>query len=1148
MKRKLTFLIAVICSITAFAQWEKPVPKLSPVAFGETMYIYNVDMKKFLNQYSSSPYYAVLNDNGISVIVEKHMVNDAWDGKTVTIKDYMTAKEKWYNLYFYSEQRVSVYGSSANNAYWSLETAGDNYTLSLASNNADFYIEDYEGSFFGYDASNTTNKYLAPFLFTSENDGSHRINWNFVTEKDYNDYLEKFNVFSTAEQLGSLIETAQDRGLDVSSVKSVYDNTSSTTAELLAAIETITSIIAADASPSNPMDLTNKLVNPTFDDGTISGWESTKQPTMTATGVPYMSVGLMDLQQQITGLPNGIYLIDVQAYSKMSGTDNELQLWKDGAETNAWLFAESSSFRGLTNIMHAFADAATEDPGCSTSVREGLYIPATSGTPSKAFFDLGHYHNQVMCLVEDGTLTIGMYKYEQLSSDFTAVDNFTLKYLGAGYDSYDYWRKEVLAEKYKADDKSLCQTAAQESYEATYNAFINASTINEIKSALDALLIEFNQYQDNINAYANYQAAINDAQEALNNVDDDELGDYIIDSDNILYERSLSTDEMIEETEKLKTLIANAYLNGMKAGTDCTKLLNNPDFTNGWTGWTIDPEYDTPEGKFSYTNPLISASKVFFNISQTVNNLTPGVYKLKVQACTRAESATNEALQTYLSGNVHINAFIYANGSEAPVCSMYDYCVSEKPATGTWSSVGTEEEPAYILNSSTSAMNIFAMGLMECEVYCVVGDDGKLTVGIYNIERDAQSSYTLFDNFRLEYEAYDEDIVNGIINDLITKANVYVNSEDAYSKKVKEAMKAEIDAASEAMVDGSTSKEIITHMEPLKNAIESCKASIKEYSNLRNSLTELKQVFNEFKDKATPEAIENAEKVESDMSAAIANKDVETESIIAMVENADAAKSMLRIPNNYADASDATPIDFTCMIVNPNYDDNDAKTGWTYTASPAGNEQEAEYFDKTFNYNQALYGLPAGTYKLTVQAFYRYGGYAENAESFTNGQHKYLASMYANEYSVPIRSIFDYAASVADGAFTTETTLGYVPNTMAEAAACFSQTTEDGTPYYLNELYFEVKEDGSKMIIGLSKEESKATDWLLFDSWTLTYYGKNSNHDANNISDITTDANTSSIEIYSINGIRKSSLSKGVNIVKRTQADGTLKVSKILVK
>ena len=78
-----------------------------------------------------------------------------------------------------------------------------------------------------------------------------------------------------------------------------------------------------------------------------------------------------------------------------------------------------------------------------------------------------------------------------------------------------------------------------------------------------------------------------------------------------------------------------------------------------------------------------------------------------------------------------------------------------------------------------------------------------------------------------------------------------------------------------------------------------------------------------------------------------------------------------------------------------------------------------------------------------------------------------------------------------------------------------------------------------------------AGDWLIMDNFRLYYYGENSaiqpNGDAEGIDEAQA-VSTVKVEIYTLNGARAQSLQKGVNIVKQTMSDGSVKIQKILVK
>ena len=124
-------------------------------------------------------------------------------------------------------------------------------------------------------------------------------------------------------------------------------------------------------------------------------------------------------------------------------------------------------------------------------------------------------------------------------------------------------------------------------------------------------------------------------------------------------------------------------------------------------------------------------------------------------------------------------------------------------------------------------------------------------------------------------------------------------------------------------------------------------------------------------------------------------------------------------------------------------------------------------------------------------------------------------------------------------------TAWYIPNAMADAQPAFANGD------YLNEMFFEVTEAGQMIEIGVKKDEYIANDWTIFDTWTLMYYGDSSaqspDGDASGI-ETPEAAEVVSTTYYTLGGVTSSVPVKGINIVKSVMSDGTVKVSKILVK
>ena len=125
-----------------------------------------------------------------------------------------------------------------------------------------------------------------------------------------------------------------------------------------------------------------------------------------------------------------------------------------------------------------------------------------------------------------------------------------------------------------------------------------------------------------------------------------------------------------------------------------------------------------------------------------------------------------------------------------------------------------------------------------------------------------------------------------------------------------------------------------------------------------------------------------------------------------------------------------------------------------------------------------------------------------------------------------------------------------VPNSMSTAADAFMTLGQEGYLFSNNNVIVKVGEDG-KLTIGLKKNVQIDSDWTIWTNWQLFYYGKNSTLEpsGNALSiDALNAGNVVSAEVFTVNGTRVSGLQKGVNIVRETLNDGTIRVRKVSVK
>ncbi|MCM1312920.1 MAG: hypothetical protein NC206_04330 [Bacteroides sp.] len=184
-------------------------------------------------------------------------------------------------------------------------------------------------------------------------------------------------------------------------------------------------------------------------------------------------------------------------------------------------------------------------------------------------------------------------------------------------------------------------------------------------------------------------------------------------------------------------------------------------------------------------------------------------------------------------------------------------------------------------------------------------------------------------------------------------------------------------------------------------------------------------------------------------------------------------------------ATENNPVDATFLISGQGFNRNDTNRNNAWEGEPAINGDNtnfcAEKFNTDFNVYQTLTDVPNGYYLVSVQGFYRNGGYAAAATAHNAGTEELNAMLYANNESTPLMSIFADSKETAEGGWSTETEAGYVPNSMTNASNVFTAGA------YTNELLVRV-EDGT-LTIGIQKETTTDQDWTIFDNFELSYLG-----------------------------------------------------------
>ena len=193
---------------------------------------------------------------------------------------------------------------------------------------------------------------------------------------------------------------------------------------------------------------------------------------------------------------------------------------------------------------------------------------------------------------------------------------------------------------------------------------------------------------------------------------------------------------------------------------------------------------------------------------------------------------------------------------------------------------------------------------------------------------------------------------------------------------------------------------------------------------------------------------------------------------------------------------------------------------------------------------QTIEGLPEGSYVVAVNAFCRMGSRDNDYSLFNQGEET-TAYVYAetatDRNETAVKALAAEASEdlgIGGTKQITDTEL-YVPDDMVSAVAYFEMDA------YINKVALKVA-DGESLKIGIrhTKTEGRA-DWVIMDNWTLTYYGKNST--VTGVDNVVA-GEPAKVEIFNTNGMKTKGFSRGVNIIRMTDAEGNVTVKKVNVK
>ncbi len=1023
-------------------------------------------------------------------------------------------------------------------------------------------------------------------------------NWQFI---DMTQYLAQCDLYD------ALVQTLNYSNIDqtvVDAATKVYEDANATPEELETQVDLVMDAIKeaafGEASEDNPVDMTNLIVNPDFETYDISGWDCTFEKNVNATNIGFQNGGPYS---------NSSYTyVNHDGDVVNPNCTNFIEAWTGSAlgenPTYSQCIGDGQLSQTLTNMQAGkyilACDAIAVQQGDVNHTVTGVQLFATGG-------DLDNFkeiatgngipeHVTLEFLSAGGELVIGL-RTVYTDANWIGADNFELVYYGESGNAYlaslettiENWVgqfpyvEEVIANADLKAAFSSALTTAQAMAEAA------ESTNEEYIAVRDALNDAGNALKTSITEYEEAYAYIAYCNEVSNEAEAngwaglmDNIAEYRDGLQSGYQDGTLTSEGIANISADIHDIILSYISENAQAGDDISMAIQNRGFDTDISGWELGTStrpswggYDTASYENNYGTGAKLAEigsgdvEVFetnaFDIYQTLPNMPAGLYTLTCQAFERDDAG--DGMTTYL--------YAIADGEESSTLvwaitdqSSEDNLYNTAGGTG-WpdDSTTTDDEGnvRYIPDSMWGANVYFYAGYYVNTLSVLMFNDGDLTIGL----RDASADWVIFDNFGLVYNGNEVSSYVDLIEDLIAEAQAIINegyiSQEAGSV-LQEAIYDGLDAQ-----EGASAADCIAAIQALEDAI----AAGNESHNLVTELAALVEYANSVSlAKIEGDADDLITIIEEIQATIESEKGYETDADVVAAEESLKVALTEAAMSDCANASEDNPVDVSAVIMLANYTDGEggySYVGWDLNEGTgvATNYGAAEIFNQEegAGMSQVIYNLNAGYYRLGVQGFYRPTTYATTASASTvaNADTIHYADIFVGgsvaqtasktsakraasqteRIATRMLSIYaDAAEYSSEVAGSTSTSTYTIPASMEEAAEGFK------AGLYQNILQFEIAEDGTDVPIGIEKTGYITEDWLIFTNWTLEYVGtiEPENDPTTAIDSVEGSGDVLATAIYGINGTKLSHLTKGVNIVKTTLSDGTIKVSKVLIK
>ncbi|MBQ3780261.1 MAG: tyrosine-protein phosphatase, partial [Bacteroidaceae bacterium] len=794
------------------------------------------------------------------------------------------------------------------------------------------------------------------------------------------------------------------------------------------------------ASASNPVDATFFITCPNFDrhHAQLSAW--TDYTTGNNVGylcnnAAYKFDSNTTVQQTLSGMPNGVYLLKAQAFYRHGSNGTATGYSNpDDMPVKGVMFAGTDQV-AVANILSPDQRSATDIFSAYGSYGRsygGGYIPygANNNYAGACIaFDNGLYTgNELQTIVTDGTLTIGFKITELTQYSWIAYDNIELYYLGAPADLTPF-KEAYYALRTKIQDNIVGQTAV---------------------------------FTDNDGALAAYNTVLAAQNDIVENA---------------------SAQEDIEGAKTALWQAALTFLESVKVNDgqyfDLTSFMVNPavapapSSTTAAEGWTASKNMDF--GTYQITQFPGSSSDPHFNLYQVVADMPAGQYTVKARGFFRPGAFSSSDMTSVSTTDVPV--LLYLNETTQPLLNI---CADgSATALSKGASTVVNGTTLYVPNSRSHLQAFYDAGHYWNEMPAVVSDRGDLTIGLKYDDWVSGgwgviSDFNLYYRGALDLSAWQEQLAQAVnaAQNLVIPTQPRRQLTDVIQQNNK---------------TYTTAEDYQTAIAAINAAVAVAEPYVEPYADYKT----MRQMIQErFIDQTAVYTDEGT--AASDYSSALstANTNVENVGSVAALEAEKqnlwaAALTFLKSVT----INEGQGFDLTWMIQDADFSDANYKNYWTETLASSTTigvtSGVMRYYNSSFDLGQTLpYLLPAGAYKMTVDGFERTNDPRDTAwADYQAGNSVVTGAIYLNNNEQLVMNLFDYKSKMDDGWGGKQPSGAsfYIP----DGSGAANTYLQNGV--YPNTL-IGVLADDAEVTIGYRCANTKA--WTAVDNFKLWYIGE----------------------------------------------------------